>query len=100
MMNLKMPISKNITVDIRVTHSTGTKAGEMKVETGIIEIETDPVPPDEYDTYSGDTNTRGRSSLATSRSDGHSAAQVTFEYSDLRLRDEQATTRSDYTDLT
>ena len=44
-MNLKMPTGKNITVDMRVTYSTGTKTGKMKVETGVIKIETDPIPP-------------------------------------------------------
>ena len=45
MMNLRMPTGKNITVDMRVTHSTGTRTGEMKVETGVIKIKTDPIPP-------------------------------------------------------
>ena len=45
MLNLKMATGKNITVDMRVTHSTGTRTGKMKVETGVIKIETDPVLP-------------------------------------------------------
>ena len=40
-----MPSDKNVTVDVMVTHNTGTTTGEMKVGTGVIEIETDPIPP-------------------------------------------------------
>ena len=53
----------------------------------------------EHDTYSRDTNNRGRSSLTTSRSEEHLAAQVTFNYCDVRIKHQQAATRSDYSDL-
>ena len=53
----------------------------------------------EYDTFSRDTGNRGRSLLTTSRSEEHSAAQATFDYSNVRIRDQQAATRSDYSDL-
>ena len=51
----------------------------------------------EYDTFSRDTNNRGRSLLTTSRSEEHSEA--TFNYSNVRIKDQQAATRSDYSDL-
>ena len=52
----------------------------------------------EYNTHSRDNNTRGRS-LATSRSEEYSAEQVTYDYTNVTLKDPQAATRSDYSDL-
>ena len=52
----------------------------------------------EYDTHTRDNNTRGRS-LATFRSEEYSAEQVTYDYTDVRLKDPQAATRFDYSDL-
>ena len=52
----------------------------------------------EYDTYSRDTNNRGGSCLTTSRSEEHSATQATFDYCNVRIKDQQAV-RSDYSDL-
>ena len=52
----------------------------------------------EYNTHSRDNNTRGRS-LATSRSEEYSAEQVTYDYTNVTLKDPQAATRSDYLDL-
>ena len=52
----------------------------------------------EYDTHSRDTNNRGRTSLTTSRSGEHPAVQATFNYCDVRIKDQQAA-KSNYSDL-
>ena len=98
-MSLKTLVMKNATADMTVAHSTGVKPGMMRVEIEVTEIETDVTMKKEYDTYSRDTNNRGRSSLTTSRSEEHLTAQVTFDYCDVRIKDQQAATRSDYSDL-
>ena len=111
-MNLKVPIGKNSTV------------GEMDSKAGMIRVgirdqyrrydqsrdqkyRDRPQPQErsqsyyedrEYDIHSRDDNTRGRS-LATSRSEEYSAEQVTYDYTDVRLKDLQTATRSDYSDL-
>ena len=38
--------------------------------------------------------------MTASQSDYHPEPQVTFDYSNVRLRDQQTATKSDYTDLT
>ena len=98
-MSLKIPISKSIIADMMVVHNTGIKAGEMRVEIKVTEIKIDPIMKREHDTFPRDANNRGRNFLTTSRSEDQSAAQATFKYSDVRIKDQQAATRSDNYDL-
>ena len=97
-MSLKTPISKSITADVTVVHNTGIKAGKMGVEIEAAEIEIDPIMKKENMTPSLEILIMGRSLLTTSRSEDRSATQVTFKYSDAR-KDQQAATKSDYSDL-
>ena len=97
--SLKTLIMRNTTADVTVAHNTGVKPDMMRVEIEVIEIETDVTGDREYYTYSTDTNNRSRSFLTTSRSRECSAAQATFDYSNVRIRDQQAATRSDYSDI-
>ena len=89
---------RNAIADVMVAHNTDTKPGMIRVEIEIEEIETDITMRKEYDTHSRDTNNRGRSSLTTSRSEECSAIQATFDYCDVRIKDQQAA-KSDYSDL-
>ena len=99
-MSLNIPISKSIIADVTVVHNTGVKADEMRVEIKATEIEIDPIMENENMTPSLEILITGAGSfLTTSRSEDWSAAQVTFEYSDVRIKDQQAATRSDCFDL-
>ena len=99
-MSLKTPISRNTTADVMVAPNTGVKPGVIRVEIEVTEIKIDLTMKKESMTPSArDTNNRGRSLLTTSRSEECSAAQATFNYSNVRIRDQQAATRSDYSDL-
>ena len=81
---------RNITADVMVAHNTGTKPGMMRVGTKIKEIKIDVIMRKESMTHSRDTNNRGRTSLTTSRSEECLALQTTFDYCDVRIKDQQA----------
>ena len=91
---------RNATADVTVAHDTGTRPGMMRVGTKIKGIEIDITMRKESMTltHSRDTNNRGRTSITTSRSEEHLAVQATFDYCDVRIKDQQAA-KSDYSDL-